>query len=209
MSVILSKGPSYSGNSPHTNYFLPCCPLNYCRKAARGLCKIGRLFSLFLFYLSLARIFILLFLLMSSNVHPNPGSIFPCLVYAGNVTWRGKSVQCCTCFKWARLRCSLLFFSRFKALESFHSRSCPPCCIPVSFGGTTLTNIVYSSLGSSSLYTFTVQPNPSGPSLPMQRSRITLVFKLPTLLPLTSYPLPLIFLAVILYFLLPLRSLTC
>ena len=45
--------------------------------------------------LSLLRLLILLLLLMSGNVHPNPGSIFPCSVCAGNVTWRGKSVQCC------------------------------------------------------------------------------------------------------------------
>ena len=45
---------------------------------------------------------------MSGNVHPNPGPIFPCSVCAGNVTWRGKSVQCCTCSKWVHLRCSQL-----------------------------------------------------------------------------------------------------
>ena len=43
---------------------------------------------------------------MSGNVHPNPGLIFPCSVCAGNVTWRGKSVQCCACSKWVHLRCS-------------------------------------------------------------------------------------------------------
>ena len=31
-------------------------------------------------------------LLMSGNVHPNPCPIFPCLVCAGNVTWRSRLV---------------------------------------------------------------------------------------------------------------------
>ena len=46
-------------------------------------------------------------LLMSGNVHPNPGPIFPCSVCAGNVTWRGKSVRCCTC----SICCTLQFSS--------------------------------------------------------------------------------------------------
>ena len=34
-------------------------------------------------------------------MHPNTGSIFlPSSVWAGNVTWRGWSVQWCTCSKW-------------------------------------------------------------------------------------------------------------
>ena len=75
--------------------FSPCSPLNDRRRIARSLFKIG-LFSLFS-CLSLARLLILLLLLMSGNVHPNPCPVFPCLVCAGNVTWRGKSVQGCTC----------------------------------------------------------------------------------------------------------------
>ena len=63
---------------------------------------------------------------MSGNVHPNPGPIFPCSVCARNVTWRGKLVQCCTCFKWVHLRCSQLSLSKFRALGSSHSWSCPP-----------------------------------------------------------------------------------
>ena len=105
-----------------------CCPLNDRRRAAHNFFKIGRLFSLFLFIcpsLALLRLLILLLLLMSGNVHPNPCPIFPCSVCAGNVTRRGKSVQCCACSKWVHLRCSQLSFTKFRALGSSHSWSCP------------------------------------------------------------------------------------
>ena len=108
--------------------FSLCCPLNDRRRAAHSFFKIGRLFSLFVFScpsLALLRLLILLLLLMSGNVHPNPGPIFPCSVCAGNVTWRGKSVQCCACSKWVHLRCSQLFLSKFRPLGSSHSWSCP------------------------------------------------------------------------------------
>ena len=100
MAVGLPEGPSYPGHSPFI--VLLCCPLNDRRRAAHSIFKIGRLFSLFLLScltLALLRLLILLLLLMSGNVHPNPGPIFPCSVCAGNVTWRGKSVQCCACSK--------------------------------------------------------------------------------------------------------------
>ena len=104
--------------------FLLCCPLNDHRRAAHSIYKIGRLFSLFLFScptLALLHLLILLLLLMGGNVYPNPGPIFPCSVCAGNVIWRGKSVQCCTCSKWVHLRCSQLSLSNFRALASSHS----------------------------------------------------------------------------------------
>ena len=100
---------------------------------------------------------------MSGNVHPNPGPIFPCSVCAGNVTWRGKSVQCCTCSKWVQLRCSRLFLSKFRALGSSHSWSCPPPC----------RNTVTLSSDSSDMYVSTVQP---GPPLLMLHSRLQTSF---------------------------------
>ena len=133
--------------------FSLCCTLNDRRRAAHSFFKIGRLFSLFLFSspsLALLRPLILLLLLMSGNVHPNPGPIFPCSVCTGNVTWRGKSVQCCAYSKWVHLRCSQLFLSKFRALGSSHSWSCPPCRITVT-----------SSLNSSGMYTSTVQSGPA------------------------------------------------
>ena len=89
---------------------------------------------------------------MSSNVHPNPGPIFPCSVCAGNVTWRGKSVQCCTCSKWVYLRCSQLSLFNFRALGSSHSWSCPPS-----------RNTVTLSWDSSGMSTSTVQSGPPSP----------------------------------------------
>ena len=111
--------------------FSPCCPLNDRRRVANSFHIIGRLFSLSLFSCpSLARICLLiLLLLIRGNVHPNPGPIFSCSVCAGNVTWRGKSVQCCTCSKLVHLRCSQLSLSKFRTLNSSHSWNCPPCCV--------------------------------------------------------------------------------
>ena len=129
--------------------FLLCWPLNDRRRAAHSFFKIGRLFSLFLFScpsLALLRFLILLLLLMSGNIHPNSGPIFPCSVCTGNVTWRGKSVQCCACSKWVHLRCSQLSLCQFRALGSSHSWSFPHCRITVT-----------PSSDSSDMYTSTVQ----------------------------------------------------
>ena len=138
------------------------------RRAAHSIYKIGCLFSLFPLScptLALLRLLILLLLLMSGNVYPNPGPIFPCFVCAGNVTWRGKSMQCCTCSKWVHLRCSQLSLSKFRALGSSHSWSCLPC-----------RNTVTPFSNSSDTYTSTVQ---SGPPLLMLLSRVTHVSRPP------------------------------
>ena len=131
MAVGLLEGPSYPRNSPRTNHFLQCCSLNDRRRVARSFFKIGRLSSPFS-CLSLARLclLILLLLLMSGNVHPDPGPVFFCLVCAGNVTWRGRSMQCWICSKWVYLKCSLLSFSKFRTLGSSHFWSCLPLLRP-------------------------------------------------------------------------------
>ena len=124
----LSRGSQLPRALP--NHFFAMLPPEQPQKGSKGsIFKIGRLFLLSLLScptLALLRLLILLLLLMSGNVHPNPGPIFPCSVCAGNVTWRGKSVQCCTCSKWVHLRCSQLSLSNFRALGSSHSWSCPP-----------------------------------------------------------------------------------
>ena len=185
--------------------FLLCCPLNDCRRAAHCFFKIGRLFSLFLFScpsLALLRLLILLLLVMSGNVYPNSCPIFPCSVCAGNVPCRGKSVQCCACSKWVHLRCSQLPLSKFRALGSSHSWSCPPPCC----------NTVTPSSESSDMYIYlhcTIWP-----PLLMLHSRPTLVSKplIPYLLILYLIALSLhhrlLFLAVLLRLLPPLLPLT-
>ena len=111
--------------------FSPCCMMNDRSRAAHSFSEIDRLSSI-LCCPSLACLHLLTFLLllMSVNVYLNPGLIFPCSVCAGNVIWRGKSVQCCTCSKWVHLRCSQLFLSKFRALDSSHSWRCPPFVSP-------------------------------------------------------------------------------
>ena len=160
--------------------------------------------------LFLARLLFLLLLPMSSNFYPNPCPVFPCSVCAGNVTWWGRSVQCCTCSNWVHIKCSLLSFSRFRTLGSTHSWSCAPCCIPAFFGDSTPTSTATFFSDSSSWYTSTAQSGPAGLLLLMHHSHPTLAFKPFILFPPTLYLLALhprhrlILLAVTLYLLLPL-----
>ena len=183
--------------------FSLCCPLNDRRRAAHSIYEIGRLFSLFPLScptLALLRFLILLLLLMSGNVHPNPGPIFPCSVCAGNVTWRGKLVLCCTCSKWVHLRCSQLFLSKFRALGGSHSWSCLPC-----------RNTVTPSLDSSNTYTSTVQSGTPSTDAALSRHPVSkpLIPHLPILylLPLPLHHRPLL-LAIFLHLLPPLLPLT-
>ena len=146
--------PSQGSQLPQAQtIFSPCCPLNDRRRAVHSFFKIGRLSSPFS-SLSLARsrLLILLLLLTSGNVHSNPSSIFPCLVCTGNVTWRGRSVQCCTCPKWVHLRCSLLSFSKFRTLGSSHSWSFPLCCVPAASGDNAVSYFSDSSACISPLF---------------------------------------------------------
>ena len=176
--LAILRVPVTPGTPLEQTTFSPWCLLNDRKRAASSFFKIGRLSSPFYFSLARLRLLILLLFLMSGNVHSNPGPVFPCSVYAGNVTWSGRSVQCCTCSKWVHLKCSLLSFSKFRTLGSSHSWRCP-CCIPVSSGDNTVT----SSSDSSSLYTSTVQSGPFGP--PSANAALP-----PHPRPYTSYPLP-------------------
>ena len=122
------RWPSRGSQLPRALLFIfAMLLLNDRSRAAYSFFEIGRLFSLFS-YLFLARpcLLILLLLLMSGNVHPNPGLIFPCSACAGNVAWRGKSLQCCTCSNWVYLRCSQLSLSKFRTLGCSRCWSCPP-----------------------------------------------------------------------------------
>ena len=184
--------------------FLLCCPLNDRRRAAHSFFKIGRLFSLSLLScptLARLRLLILLLLPMSGNVHPNPGPIFPCSVCAGNVTWRGKSVQCCACSKWVHLKCSQLSLSNFRALGSSHSWSCPPCCNTVTPSLLGLLRHVY-------LYCSIWPPSANAALLPHPRPQTSYpLLPILYLLPLPSHHRPLL-LAILLHLLPPLLPLT-
>ena len=58
-------------------------------------------------------------------------------------------MQCCTCSKWVHLRCSQLSLSKFRTLDSSHSWSFHPCCVPTR-----------NTVTSSDTYTSTVQCRP-------------------------------------------------
>ena len=89
------------------------------------------------------------------------------------------------------MRCPLFSFSKFKTLDSSHSWSCPPCCVPASSRDSTSTSTVPSSSAFSNLYTSTVQPGSSGLSSADATLLPTLAFKLLILLPPISHLLPL------------------
>ena len=116
MAVGFPRVPVTPGTTLAQDIFSPCCHLDNRRRAAHSFFKTGRLSSHFS-YFSL-RLLILLFFLMSGNVHSNPGSIFPCSVCAGNMTWWDRLVQCCTWSKWVHSKCSLLSFSKFRTFGS-------------------------------------------------------------------------------------------
>ena len=132
MAVSLPEGTSYPVHFSRTNHFFAVLHAERPQDSTQLLQNQSPVFSFSLLLPSLARlrILILLLMLMSGNFHPNPGPVFPCSVCPGNVTRRGRSVQCCARSKWVHFRCSLLFFSKFRALGSSHSWICPllhPC----------------------------------------------------------------------------------
>ena len=70
-----SRGSQLPRALPSHKHFLLCCTMNDCRRAARGSLKsVACLFSSPTFLLPV----ILLHLLMSGNVYPNPGPVIPC-----------------------------------------------------------------------------------------------------------------------------------
>ena len=139
--LAFPRVPVTPGNPLH---FFAMLPPEQPQKGSTQLLQNRSLVSLFLFScpsLGLLRLLILLLLLMSGNVHPNPDPIFSCSVCAGNVTWRGKSVQCCTCSKWVPLMCSQLSLFKLRALGSSHSWS---SVTPSSDSSDTYTSTVQS-----------------------------------------------------------------
>ena len=99
-------------------------------------------------------------------------------------------MQCCTCFNWVHLKCSLLSFSRFRILGRSHSWSCPPCCVPVFWRSHAYQNCDFL-LGLLQLVYLHRTTWPIWPPLLMQHLHPTLAFKPLILFPRTLYLLPL------------------
>ena len=122
--------------------FYPCCPMRGHIRTA-FLNPIDRppisstffpttLLSLFFhpkppLYLSYSPLLLILILLISSDIHRNPGPIDPCSVCSRRVTWGNRSVQCTNCFLWVHLSCSGLSPADFRKISPGHSWTCPMC----------------------------------------------------------------------------------
>ena len=112
-----------------------------------------------------------------------------------------KSAACLKSWPYLFLPCDLegevsamLFFlssSKFFSVSSFSFWSCPCYCTSASLGGPQPINTMWSSLGPSSTYTFTVHNRPPDPSsallLNFPTNLIPLLFLSPTS-PSVSYP---------------------
>ena len=72
-------------------------------------------------------ILISMLLLISGDIHPNPGPIEPCSVCSRRVTWGNRSIQCTNCSLWVHLSCSGLFPADFRKISPGHSWTCPMC----------------------------------------------------------------------------------
>ena len=72
-------------------------------------------------------ILISMLLLISGDIHPNPGPIDPCSVCSRRVTWGNRSIQCTGCSLWVHLSCSGLSPADFRKISPGHSWTCPMC----------------------------------------------------------------------------------
>ena len=72
-------------------------------------------------------ILILMLLLISGDIHPNPGPIDPCFVCSHRLTWGNRSVQYTNCSLWVHLSCSGLSPADFRKICPGHSWTCPMC----------------------------------------------------------------------------------
>ena len=72
-------------------------------------------------------ILIIMLLLISGDIHPNPGPIDPCSVCSRRVTWGNRLVQCINCSLWVHLSCSGLSPADFRKISPGHSWTCPMC----------------------------------------------------------------------------------
>ena len=64
-------------------------------------------------------------LLISGDIHPNPGPPGPCSVCSRRVIWKNRSVQCANCSLCVHLSCSGLSPAVFRKNSPGHSWTCP------------------------------------------------------------------------------------
>ena len=104
-------------------------------------------------------ILISMLLLISGDIHPNPGPIDPCSVCSSRVTWGNRSIQCTNGSLRVHLSCSGLSPADFPKISPGHSWTCPMC--PSS--SQPLSSISHSNPVSSS---FSVSPSSHTPNPP-------------------------------------------
>ena len=106
-------------------------------------------------------ILISMLLLISGDIHPNPGHIDPCSVCSRRVTWGNRSIQCTGCSLWVHLSCSGLSPADFRKISPGHSWTCPMCPsssqppLPLTLQSRTLTLFCISILSHSKSPTYT------------------------------------------------------
>ena len=97
-------------------------------------------------------ILILMLLLISGDIHPNPSPIDPCSVCSRRVTWGNRSVQCTNYSLWVHLSCSGLSPADFRKISRGHSWTfplCPSSSQPLPF--LSHPNPVFSSIRNPNL----------------------------------------------------------
>ena len=113
-----------------------------------------------LYYLSHSPLILIsMLLLISGDIHPNPGPIDPCSVCSCGVTGENRSIQCTNCSLWVHLSCSGLSPADFHKISPGHSWTCPMC--PSS--SQPLLSLSHSNPISSS---FSVSPSSHTPNTP-------------------------------------------
>ena len=80
-----------------------------------------------LHYSSHPPLILIFMLLISGDIHPNPGPKHPCSVCSRRVTWGNRSVQRTNCSLWVHLSCSGLSPADFRKISPGHSWTCPMC----------------------------------------------------------------------------------
>ena len=105
-------------------------------------------------------------LLISGDIHPNPGPIDPCSVCSRRVTWGNRSIQCTGCSLWVHLSCSSLSLAHFRKISPGHSWTCPICPsssqppLPLTLQSRILILFCISILSHSKSPTFTHKQPP-------------------------------------------------